>query len=51
MAGQSAMMTRKEVISMTRSIEIGPNATKTGNTDPNAGVKSGMDVCVHSPKK
>jgi hypothetical protein len=51
MAGQSAMLTRKEVISMSRNIEIGPNATKTGNTDPNAGTKAGMDVCVHEPKK
>ena len=51
MAGQSTMLTRKEVISMTRSIEIGPNATKIGNSDPNAGTKVGMDVCVHEPKK
>ena len=51
MSGQAAAMSRGEVISKTRAIEIGPNKTSGGSTDPNAGTKAGMDVCVHTPQK
>lgn len=51
MSGQAAAMTRESVVSKTRAIEYGPNKTQSGNSDPNAGTKSGMDVCVHTPSK
>jgi hypothetical protein len=50
MSGQSAAMSRSEVISMSRKIEYGPNATKSGSNDPNSGKKEGMSVKVPTSK-
>jgi hypothetical protein len=49
MAGQSTQMSRDEVIRCSRALEIGPNKTQGGSSNPNVG-KEGMNVKVPTKK-